>query len=377
MAEPKETQSTERKLHKDWFDKSAAKAMADQISAVHKSFDCTAFRRSATRNIQSLEFNDRVKQFADALHQNLPAAYPKAISILIKSLPEVPVDAESVTDGWLQWPLGQFIADHGTEHLNESLDAMTELTQRFSSEFAVRPFIERYPVETLKYLNDLTGHPSEHVRRWCSEGCRTRLPWGVKLNKLIENPAPVWRILNQLIDDDSVYVRKSVANNINDLSKDHPQQVLKKCSQWKKKSRPKRDWIIKQGLRTLIKQGDSKALELTGFGAPERLHATILLSPKKIKVGESVKMQARVENRAKKSQSLMLDYVVHYVRKNKVTNEKVFKWKTIDIAAGEAITLVKNHPMKTTTVRALYNGRHKVEIQINGHRFDAAEFLLA
>jgi len=368
-----QNRTAERKQHKDWFDKAAAQALATQISDVHKGFDKSAFCRTALHKVQTLEFNERVKQFAAAMHQHLPAAYPKAIKILVKSLPQ-PVDAKSVTDGWLQWPVGQFIADYGTEHLFESLDAMVEHTQRFSSEFAVRPFVERYPDKTFKYLLNLTDHPSEHVRRWCSEGTRTRLPWGAKLNKLIDDPTPVWNILDDLIDDESEYVRKSVANSINDLSKDHPQQVLKKCRQWKQKSKPARNWIIKHGLRTLIKQGDSAALELTGFGVPERLQVTLLLAPKKITSGESVEMQLGIESRSKKTQSLMIDYIVHYVRKNNVINEKVFKWKSLELAGGDTIKFVKKHPMKVTTVRALYKGRHKVEIQINGQRYADANF---
>ena len=371
----KASTASERKPYKDWFDKAAAVALATQIDTVHKGFDNKAFVRASVRNLESLEFNDRVKQFAAAMREHLPPAYPKAIKILVKSLPTMAAEAKSVTDGWLQWPVGQFIADYGTDHLYESLDAMVEVTQRFSSEFAVRPFVALYPDEVFEYLTKLTDHKSEHVRRWCSEGTRTRLPWGVKLHQLIKDPAPVWVILDQLIDDDSEYVRKSVANNINDLSKDHPQQVLKHCRQWKKKSKPRRDWIIKHGLRTLIKQGNTAALELTGFAPPSKLHVSLKVLDKKIQLGGSVGMQAIIENKSDKSQSLMVDYIVHYVRKNNVTNEKVFKWKSVELGSGDKLTLDKKHPMKETTVRALYKGRHKLEIQINGQRCADAHFM--
>ncbi|MFK7994589.1 MAG: hypothetical protein AB8B87_10660 [Granulosicoccus sp.] len=369
-------EASTRKQHKDWFDKAAANAMANQVAAVYNGFDQTAFKRKALKGINKLEFGDRVRQFSDALQQTLPPSYPKAIAILVKSLPTLSLDAESVTDGWLQWPVGQFIADYGTDHFDESMQAMVQLTQRFSSEFAVRPFIARYPKQTLDQLLSLTDHPSEHVRRWCSEGSRTRLPWGMKLHNVIDNPKPVWPILQKLLDDESQYVRRSVANNINDLSKDHPGLVIKKCTQWKKKTHPHRDWIIKHGLRGLIKAGNSEALKLTGFSAPQKITAQLSVSPKTIEVGGLVQLSASLTNNAKKTQALMIDYVVHYVRKNNVRNGKVFKWKTIELAAGESIALEKKQPMKTTSIRALYTGMHKVEIQVNGQRLAETQFQL-
>ena len=367
--------ASERKLFKDWFDKDAAKAMAQQIASVYPGFNAALFERRSLRGIESLEFNDRVKQFSEALHHTLPESYPLAVGILVESLPEE-ASAASITDGWLQWPLGQFIADYGTSHFKQSMKAMIELTQRFSSEFAVRPFVEQYPEQTFEYLLKNTKHRSEHVRRWCSEGVRTRLPWGSKLHNVIAAPAPVFKILDALIDDESLYVRKSVANNLNDLAKDHPQKVLKKCRAWQKKESTHRSWIIRHGLRSLIKQGDPEALALTGFSKPEKLKTQLSVTPDSIRVNQSVALQLVVENGSKHSQNLMIDYVVHYVRKNNVVNEKVFKWKTLVLEAGCSVTIDKAHPMKQTTVRALYSGVHKLEVQVNGVRSGSCEFTL-
>lgn len=369
-------ESAERKLHKHWFDKAAATAMANQVAAVYADFDQTTFKRHALKRINSLEFGDRVKQFSRALHATLPPSYTEAIKILVKSFPGETVNANSVTDGWLQWPIGKFIADYGTDQFHESMHAMVALTQQFSSEFAVRPFVIRYPEDTFHTLLKLTGHPSEHVRRWCSEGTRTRLPWGMKLHAAIESPAPVWRILNELMDDESLYVRRSVANNINDLSKDHPDQVLEYCARWKKKCRPHRDWIIKHGLRSLIKTGNPDALELIGFSTPQKIKTELSVSPTSVKTGGSVQLSATLANNSKKSQRIMIDYVVHFIRKNDMRNEKVFKWKTIELAAGESITVGKKQWMKQTTARTLYKGEHKIEIQINGQRLAESAFQL-
>ena len=365
----------ERKLFKDWFDTSAANAMAKQVATVYPDFDSALFKRRALRNIETLEFNDRVKQFSSALHHTLPEAYPEAVGILVESLP-AEASAASITDGWLQWPVGQFIADYGTGHFKASIVAMTELTQRFSSEFAVRPFVELYPDKTFANLLKSTKHRSEHVRRWSSEGVRTRLPWGNKLHDLIADPTPVLPILEALLDDESLYVRKSVANNLNDLSKDHPQLVLSKCRKWQDKNKPNRSWVIRHGLRSLIKQGIPEALALTGFGRPDKLTMQLSVDPKSIRIGQSVTLQLVLKNNSKHNQSLMVDYVVHFVRKNKVTNEKVFKWKTLEVEAGSTVTLKKAQPMKKTTVRALYSGVHKLEVQVNGERFASCEFTL-
>jgi len=254
---------------------------------------------------------------------------------------------------------------------------MTELTRRFSAEFAVRPFVEKYPEKTVSRLLELTNHECPHVRRWCSEGTRTRLPWGRKLNHLIENPTPIWPILEALKDDPELYVRRSVANSLNDLTKDHPRPVLLRVKQWSKTASDERQWLINHALRGLIKQGDSAALAVCGYSKPNQIDAGFELSPKKISVGDNVRLKATLRNNSKKSQSLLVDYVVHYVRKASASGEKVFKWKKLSLGPGEVFQIEKNHPMRETTIRALYPGIHKVELQVNGFRVGKDQFRLA
>ncbi|MBX2885032.1 MAG: hypothetical protein KTR32_34060 [Granulosicoccus sp.] len=368
--------STERKPFKNWFDKKAANLLASQFASAWSEFDQQKFVRLATRKLSALEFSDRVQQFSDALHAVLPEDTPQALDILIHSLPPVLPDCDSTTDGWLQWPLGQFIADHGTDHLNESMAAMEELTQRFSAEFAIRPFVELYPDAVFERLMKLTQHPSPHVRRWCSEGVRSRLPWGKRLQFLCENPTPLWPILDALRSDEELYVRRSVANNLNDIAKDHPDLVIKRCRRWAKSNDVKMNWVIKHGLRSLIKAGNPAALAAIGYREPRNLAVRFSIRPQKISVGDSVQLTAKLVSKHTRRQKLMIDYIVHYVRKNGTTNEKVFKWSTIELAAGAETATTKQHPMRETTVRALYPGTHKVEIQINGHRLGRARFKL-
>lgn len=367
---------SERKSHKDWFDREAAKALAKQIATVDRKFDSKKFTRVCCKGLDTLEFNARVKQFSQAMRECLPADYPRAAKLLEQSLPEALPDCESVTDGWLQWPVGQFVADYGLPHFDESMQLMVELTQRFSAEYAVRPFMQHRSKETFKFLKGNLAHESPHVRRWCSEGCRTRLPWGVKLTDLVDDPAPVIPILNALKDDPELYVRKSVANNLNDLSKDHPSMVVDLCGKWAKNSNPHRDWIIKQGLRSLVKDGDKGALQLIGFSKPSGVEVKLKLSDKKINIGNTITVQTTLHNTNRRKQQLLVDYVVHYKGKNDASRCKVFKWKTIELKADEKLQIEKNHPMKRTTVRALYPGRHKVELQLNGEIVASRDFEL-
>ena len=366
----------ERKAFKDWFDRSAAKRLAAQLTEVMPAFDAGRFVRLATRNLKQIEFAGRVRQFSDSLRKTLPESVPTALKILRECQPELLSDSESVTDGWLQWPVGQFIADHGLAHFDESMATMIELTQRFSSEFAVRPFVDQRSDETFARLMELTDHPSEHVRRWCSEGVRSRLPWGMKLRALVADPTPIWPILEKLKDDPEIYVRRSVANNLNDIAKDHPDLVVARCRKWKQKPNANRDWLIRHALRSLIKDGHSGALELVGFGPPKKLSARLSIKPSKIRVGEHVLLEADVSSSAGKSQRLAIDYAVHFVRKAGSTTAKVFKWTTLELPGRGSVSLSKKHPMRITTIRALYPGLHQVEIQINGKRFAAGSFEL-
>ena len=366
----------EKKLFKDWFDKQAAKALAAQIRLAESSFPTQKFIRIAAKDLQSLEFAGRVNQFAAALAVCLPDNIPKSLAIIRASFPPPLPDCDAVTDGWLQWPIGQYIGEQGLEYFDDSMSTMIELTQRFSAEFAVRPFVERRQQETIEYLCRLTDHESPHVRRWCSEGLRTRLPWGKKLHQLIADPKPVLPILEALKDDEEIYVRRSVANNLNDISKDHPDLVIARCRKWYKKSKPERVTLVKQALRGLIKDGRAEALAVIGFSKPEKLNVELELSEKKISLGGTLTLTATVSSTSASTQELLMDYAVHYVRKNGSSNIKVFKWKTLTIKPNETLVMTKKHSFKPTTVRALYPGKHIVELQINGSRVASAELTL-
>ena len=365
-----------RKAFKDYFDRSAARALATQLHGADPAFDKKAFVRRATDGLEPLAFAARVRRFSDALRATLPSNVPRALEVIVKSLPPPLPDCEAVTDGWLQWPVGQFIADHGLEHFESSMAAMVELTQRFSSEFAVRPFVEHRPQETFARLRALTDHPSPHVRRWCSEGVRPRLPWGKRLNALILDPAPIWPLLEALKDDEERYVGRSVANNLNDLAKDHPEAVVQRCQKWTRRAPEARQWVIKHALRSLIKSGHAGALAVMGVGPADKISATLRIKPKRIAIGDAVDLVIVLKSGAKKTQRLVVDYAVRYARAQGTSAPKVFKWTNLSLDGGQETTLRKRHSMRPTTIRRLYPGRHDVIVQINGQPVAEASFQL-
>ena len=368
--------SKARKPFKDWFDRAAARALANQVSAVHPSFDTKGFVRRATKDLAALEFSDRVRQFSSALAATLDLPAPKALGVLTDSLPPALPDCEAVTDGWLQWPVGQFIADYGVDHFDEAMVAMEALTQRFSSEFAVRPFVERYPEQAFAHLAGLTAHDSPHVRRWCSEGIRPRLPWGRRLKNLIADPTPIWPILEALKDDPELYVRRSVANNANDIAKDHPQQVVKRCKAWLEGADAPRRWVIKQSLRSLVKAKDPAALSVLGFGPPKGVEAQLSVRPARATIGGAVILSLALKNSGPRARTLLIDYAVHYVRKNGSTAPKVFKWTSVELGGRAETSLEKKHSLRPTTTRTLHAGQHRIVIQINGADMAEGRFTL-
>lgn len=367
---------TEKKLFKDWFDHSAAELLAEQMRIPFPKFPRKKFIQSATHQIESKEFLDRVKQFSSALNQSLPQHIPDALRIIRESFPPALETCESISGGWLQWPIGQYIADYGVPYYDDSMLTMVELTQRFSAEFAIRPFIDLAPEKTLARLMDLTRHPNPHVRRWCSEGIRPRLPWGKRLDQFIINPAPILPILERLTDDQELYVRKSVANNLNDISKDHPDIAIGFCRRLSESRSLHAPWIQKHALRSLIKSGHPLALKSMGYDLPRDLQVDLRVSPRRINVGEGIRIEARIQNSSRRSVPVMIDYVIGFVRQNNRVGRKVFKGSTLSLPAGESYTFLKIHPVQITTVRRLYPGKHTVEIQINGAPLAQADFML-
>ncbi|GAB4446589.1 MAG: DNA alkylation repair protein [Chloroflexi bacterium OHK40] len=270
------------------------------------------------------------------------------------------------TDGWYLMPVAAFVEHYGLEHVDISLQAMHAITQRHTAEFAIRPFLLRYPEQTLATLRAWAHDPSFHVRRLVSEGTRPRLPWAARLPAFVADPTPVLELLETLKDDTSAYVRKSVANNLNDIARDHPERVLATLTRWQRGASDERRWVIRHALRTLVKQGHPEALRLLGADAPEVELIALELTPTALRIGETLRIAVTLRSTAATPQHLIVDYVLHLPGARGRTRRNVFKLRSQTTAGGETLRLVKRHSFAIVSVRRLYPGRHRIAIQVNG-----------
>lgn len=358
---------------KHWIGPALLKKLSKALTQAWPQFDQKRFMKLAPR-LQSLELKPRVQLIRDELHAQLPKEFPVACQILLKSL------KSGDLKGFDLWPYTEFVQTYGLDHPEISMGALKELTQVFTSEFAVRPFINKYPKQTLKYLLNCAKDPNVHLRRWASEGSRPRLPWGEKLNIVIQDPGLTLPILERLKYDEELYVRKSVSNHLNDFTKDHPDLVLKTLKEWKvnapKKHLPKVDWIINRSLRSLIKAGHPKALKLIGVSESKIKVSPLRLKSKKLKLNDRMEFDFQLESTSSKPQKIVVDYVVHFKKSNGTNSAKVFKLKTFNLEPKAKIQIEKSHHLKKVTTRKHYPGEHLLAIQINGKTYGQLKWKL-
>lgn len=368
---------TETRLMKDGLNSTAVQRIATSLSKVHTPFEANAFHQQVCMELETLELKERVNHIIAHLHKFLPQPFSKTYSIL-KRLPQAWDfgEQEDPLRGFAAWPVIDYIGEHGLDHEEQSLDLLARLTHLFSAEFAVRPFYQQNPDRTFTIAQQWAESTNLHLRRLASEGCRPRLPWGIRLKELVADPSPIFPILEQLKCDESEYVRKSVANNLNDISKDHPDQVIKLCKRWQKNNHPHTRWIIKHALRTLIKAGDSRVFPLLGFEPSPTVSLTkCSIAKRKIHIGETLEFDLALTAENKK-QKLIVDYAIHFMKANGKTSAKVFKLREICLKAGEQITLSKQHSFKPITTRKYYPGKHTLSVLVNGVILGGAEFTL-
>lgn len=355
------------------FNPKKIEQITNEIFQVYPQFEKEKFTKEVVSQFPKLELKDRIYHITTCLKKYLPQQYADAVEILIQSLPE-PCNPNLKDDDFgdfIYAPYNHFVAVYGCnkENLNFSLNALEELTTRFSAEDAIRYFINAFPEETMEKMKEWSKHKHYHVRRLATEGSRPKLPWCQKINITIESPIP---ILDNLYSDSTRYVTRSVANHLNDISKTHPALVIQKLKKWKseKKQSPKElDFIIRHSLRTLIKKGDVSALELIGIKENPLIEVSLL------KFSEQVKMNTHLlfefEIKAKENTTLLIDYIISFQnKKGEMNSRKVFKLKQVTLEKNETITISKKHLMRQfMTTRTLYQGKHKLEIQVNGKKF--------
>lgn len=351
---------------KDWFDEARHRSLAKTLSKIETRFDAKAFLQLVLEGLDERSLMQRLHQCAIATEAALPGDYRRKVAVLQKLAPQIGHEFVSIY-------LCDFTATFGLDDFDFSMEALRFFTCFGSAEFAVRPFIAADQKRALKTMHRWTADADEKVRRLASEGSRPRLPWGMQLKSLVRDPEPTGVILEALKVDASLFVRRSVANHLNDITKDHPERVMARLETWDLQSEPLR-WIAKHACRTLIKRGHPRALKLFGFGKKAELEATLKLSPAQLTLGDRLQITAEITSTAAKPQRLAIDYVIHYVKARGAAFEKVFKWTEIDLPAHDSLVLTKSQVIRDFTTRKHHPGHHRVELQINGARMAAAGF---
>ena len=354
---------------KEMFNAARFREIADLLADCQPGFDRKRFIKLTTTGLEPLSLLQRLRHGTRALHATLPADYPAALIVLRKLAPRI----EHNFVGLL---LPDFVGLYGHADFDESLAALHYFTRFSSGEFAIREFLKRDLKRTLAVMHKWSKDSNEHVRRLASEGSRPRLPWSFRLDALIADPSPALPILENLKSDPSLYVRKSVANHLNDISKDHSEWLFASIAPWPRDNHHT-VWIIKRALRTLIKRGDRRAFAVVGASDRPRLELTGLkISPRSVASGGAIKFSFTLKSKTKTAQRLIVDYVVHYMKSSGKTAPKVFKLKELNLAGGHQVAFQKAHRLQELTTRRHYPGRHKLEIMVNGTVVGSASFVL-
>lgn len=357
---------------KDYFTVDVVRSTGERVGSVHPGFDMAAFVDAAIgADWDDLAFTERSRRIGDALWHTLGLEVEPGLDVITALLPAELDDPEGVlNNGFWMWPLGHIIGTYAVDHLEAGLDACEALTKRFTSEFAVRPFLARYP-EAMRRVRQWADDPSEHVRRLASEGTRPRLPWATRLALPVDE---VLDVLTVLKADDSRYVRTSVANHLNDLAKDDSDRIVSLLEAWHAEDVAETTWIVRRAMRNHLKNGDPRVLALFGYGTADVTVRDLAVTPTSLSIGESVTIAFDLDENRGRDQKLMVDLVVGYVKANGKPSPKVFKFKDFELGAGASESCRKKLEMVNRSTRALYPGTHSVTVRVNGSDLATTHF---
>ncbi|HBF5714122.1 TPA: DNA alkylation repair protein [Clostridioides difficile] len=354
-------------LLKNMYNRESLYEVAVSIQSVYNSFKVDEFIKSTMDETwNNLELKARCRKISMSLGMYLPEDYKEALSILEKS----------VTGFYFAFFFPDFVEVYGQDDINWdlSISALERNTEYWSSEFAVRAFIIKDEERMMAQMRKWSKHKSEHVRRLASEGCRPQLPWGQAISKFKKDPTPVLPILEQLKTDTSTYVQKSVANNLNDISKTHPDLVISIAKDWYGKNKST-NWIVKHGCRTLLKKGNRDVLALFGYDDTTSINLQdFTLETTSISIGEDLTFSFNIL--AKKATKTRLEYGIDYIKSNGKRNRKIFKISEVSLKENEKKSYMKKHSFADVSVRKHYPGIHSIAIIINGIEKDKLDFEL-
>ncbi|MFD2288950.1 DNA alkylation repair protein [Pedobacter petrophilus] len=360
-------------LLKDLYSPAFYDKLTTALVATLPGFDRPKFLKEIFNDdFSSKELKERMKHTSNVLHGFLPAKYPETIQI-IKNTIEVLRKKGIGEDGLAYMFLPDYLEIYGINYFEESVKALEFVTQFVSCEFAVRPFIIKYGEQMITQMQQWSLHESHKVRRLASEGSRPRLPWAMGIPFLKKDPASILPILENLKQDSSEYVRRSVANSLNDIAKDHPQIVLHIAKRWSGLS-AETDAIIKHGCRTLLKQGHAEILKHYGLSDEGILLKNFLILTPEVRIGESLAFSFSIKNENSTAQKIRLEYAIYYKKKSGQNTKKVFKISERIYQAGDEVSIVRKQKFVLITTRKFHLGDHQIALIINGAEKEISNF---
>ena len=352
-------------LLKDLYSYSFYTQLSIPLQTTIPDFDKKSFlNKIFISAFEEYELKERMAHTAHVLHHFLPKDYTKAASLLIQLIDTIKKTGPAAASiEYLFLP--EYIYLYGLDHYKESVRTMEQMTQFITCEFAVRHFIIRYEEQMIPQMLKWSKHTSRHVRRLATEGCRPRLPWAMALPKLKKDPTPILPILENLKQDSCEIVRRSVANNLNDISKDNPSIAITIAKKWKNQS-TETNAIIKHGLRSLLKAGHPEVLKYYQLNADNLTIDRFSIKNKQVKIGDYLEFEVCITNTGKKKTYVRLEYAIHYLRNNGTLSKKVFKISERKMASGEKWEIIRRQSFKLITTRVFYKGKQKVSVIVNG-----------
>nr|WP_221195043.1 DNA alkylation repair protein [Hoyosella altamirensis] len=326
---------------------------------------------SASGVLADKSFSERVALVRDAILDDLPADFPSFETVIESAL------TDPAFNGWMIMPVTEAVAARGLQEFESALKLLAQLTPRLTAETAVRHFLNADLYRALGVIVTWTEHGDPHVRRLASEGTRPRLPWAARIPALMADPSPALPILDALYRDSSEYVRRSVANHLNDISKDHPQVAVETAARWLAEPDGNTLKTVRHGLRSRIKAGDLGALSLLGFSSDVEIDVVgPAVDEDVIHFGEALEFSFTITNRGNSDASIAVDYIIHHVKANGSRSPKVFKLSSRTVAPGDMWSVRRRHPMRPISTRRYYPGAHLLELQVNGTSRGSQEFTL-
>ncbi|MCD7973096.1 MAG: DNA alkylation repair protein [Candidatus Azobacteroides sp.] len=362
-------------LFKDLYTKEFYRFIGGLLADIYPAFSVEFFIKKIFHpSFSNMEYKERMRHTTLTIHSFLPESFKEAAELLIKLTEELQKRELGENNSPYMF-IPDYIEVYGLDHYQISIHALEKITQFISCEFAVRPFIIKYDGTMIEQMIRWSKHPHPMVRRLASEGTRPRLPWAMAFSNFKKDPTPILPVLENLKNDPDECVRRSVANNLNDISKDHPELIIEIARNWHGNSK-ETDKIIKHACRTLLKKGNPEILKLYNLNDNAVEVQNIVVQEKTVLLGNELCFSFEVENKEDKEQLIRIEYAIYFLKSNGKLSPKVFKISERTFTPSEKRTITRKHSFKPITTRTFYEGKHKVAVIVNGKESLIEDFLL-